>query len=187
MSATYITAHGNTGSLTHWVRPGIEPTSSWMLVRFVSAEPRWELFHFILFKPPVFFGFSSPIILFSCEFHLVYKYTCLLCVIFCSFFIFSILSLYTSLTFVELIPLWVSVVWIALFSIYSAISLCFVISETYFPWKNRPYLKYGTEIEIPKKICLLCQTPRGYPRGSVFQLEGSVSSGYRPCRLASDD
>ena len=25
------------------VRPGIKPASSWILVRFVSAEPRWEL------------------------------------------------------------------------------------------------------------------------------------------------
>ena len=30
----------NTGSLTHWARPGIEPTSSWILVRFVSTEPQ---------------------------------------------------------------------------------------------------------------------------------------------------
>ena len=28
---------------THWMRPGIEPVSSWILVRFVSAEPQWEL------------------------------------------------------------------------------------------------------------------------------------------------
>ena len=27
-SATYTTAHGNARSLTHWARPGIEPTSS---------------------------------------------------------------------------------------------------------------------------------------------------------------
>ena len=34
------TAHGNAGSLTHWARPGIEPTSSWILVRFISTtEP----------------------------------------------------------------------------------------------------------------------------------------------------
>ena len=25
-------AHGNTGSLTHWARPGIEPASSWIIV-----------------------------------------------------------------------------------------------------------------------------------------------------------
>ena len=42
-SSTYTTAHGNTGSLTHRARPGIKPASSWMLVRFVSAEPRQEL------------------------------------------------------------------------------------------------------------------------------------------------
>ena len=36
---TYITAHGNTGSPTQWVRPGIKPASSWILVRFISAVP----------------------------------------------------------------------------------------------------------------------------------------------------
>ena len=29
--------------LTHWARPGIKPTSSWILVRLITAEPRWEL------------------------------------------------------------------------------------------------------------------------------------------------
>ena len=42
-STTYTTAHGNARSLTHWARPGIEPTTSWFLVRFVSAASRWEL------------------------------------------------------------------------------------------------------------------------------------------------
>ena len=42
-SMSYILAHGNTGSLTHGARPGIEPVSSWMSVRFVSTESRWEL------------------------------------------------------------------------------------------------------------------------------------------------
>ena len=37
MSVTYTTAHGSTSSLTHWVRPGIEPVSSWMLVRFINC------------------------------------------------------------------------------------------------------------------------------------------------------
>jgi len=35
-SVTYITAHGNYGSLTHWARPGIEPATSWFLVGFVN-------------------------------------------------------------------------------------------------------------------------------------------------------
>ena len=38
-SANYATAHGNSGSLTHRARPGIEPASSWLLVRFISAKP----------------------------------------------------------------------------------------------------------------------------------------------------
>ena len=33
----------NSRSLTHWARPGIEPSSSWILVRFITAEPRQEL------------------------------------------------------------------------------------------------------------------------------------------------
>ena len=30
-SATYTTAHGSAGSLTHWARPGIKPSTSWFL------------------------------------------------------------------------------------------------------------------------------------------------------------
>ena len=49
MSVTYTKAHGNAGSLTQRARPGIRPASSWILVRFVSAEPQWELLNnFIL-------------------------------------------------------------------------------------------------------------------------------------------
>ena len=42
-SVIYTTAHGIARSLTQWVRTGMEPASSWMLVRFVSAQPGWEL------------------------------------------------------------------------------------------------------------------------------------------------
>ena len=38
-SGTYTTVHGNAGSLTYWVGPGIKPKSAWILVKFVSAEP----------------------------------------------------------------------------------------------------------------------------------------------------
>ena len=56
-SATYPTAHSNAGSLTHfWVRPGIKPTSSWMLVGFISAVPQREL----LGKPSKLFSLGSP-------------------------------------------------------------------------------------------------------------------------------
>ena len=37
VSVTYTTAHGNTGSSTHWVKPGIELASSWILVGFVNC------------------------------------------------------------------------------------------------------------------------------------------------------
>ena len=39
----FTIAHGNTGSLTHSVGPGIKPASSWILVWFVTAEPQLEL------------------------------------------------------------------------------------------------------------------------------------------------
>ena len=32
-------------SLTHWMRPGIKPGSSWILVMFITTEPQQELFH----------------------------------------------------------------------------------------------------------------------------------------------
>ena len=42
-SVTYTTAHGNAISLAHGVRPGIQTTSSWILVGFISAVPQREL------------------------------------------------------------------------------------------------------------------------------------------------
>ena len=47
MSVTYTTAHSNARSLTHWVRPGIEPMSSWILVGFITTEPWQELVFYI--------------------------------------------------------------------------------------------------------------------------------------------
>ena len=38
--------------LAHWVGPGIKPTSSWILVRFISTEPQLELL-FLLFLSSV--------------------------------------------------------------------------------------------------------------------------------------
>ena len=43
VSVTYTAAHSNAGSLTHWMRPGIKPVSSWTLVGFITTEPWWEL------------------------------------------------------------------------------------------------------------------------------------------------
>ena len=42
--------HSNARSLTHWARSGIKPASSWMLVRFITTEPQWEL-HLWVFSP----------------------------------------------------------------------------------------------------------------------------------------
>ena len=43
ISGTYITAHSNARSLTHWMRSGIEPSSSWILVRFINHWAMKEL------------------------------------------------------------------------------------------------------------------------------------------------
>ena len=43
--SAYNTAHCNARLLTHGVRLGIEPASSWILVGFVSAEPQQELLY----------------------------------------------------------------------------------------------------------------------------------------------
>ena len=42
-SVTYTTPHSHAGSLTHWARPQIEPTSPWILGGFISTEPQREL------------------------------------------------------------------------------------------------------------------------------------------------
>ena len=51
-SANTTTAQGKAGSLTHWARPGMEPLSSWILVRFVSADTTGTAFIFLM--PPIF-------------------------------------------------------------------------------------------------------------------------------------
>ena len=43
----YAIAHANTRLITHWVRPGIEPTSSWMPVGFLTAKPQQKLPHIV--------------------------------------------------------------------------------------------------------------------------------------------
>ena len=48
MSATYTTANSNARSLTHGARPGIEPSTSWFLVRFISTALQQELPQVIL-------------------------------------------------------------------------------------------------------------------------------------------
>ena len=54
----YATAHSNTGSLMHWTRPGIKPEFSWLLVRFVTAEPQWELL-FLFFWTIIIFKYLN--------------------------------------------------------------------------------------------------------------------------------
>ena len=46
----YATVHSNARSFTHWSRPGIEATSSWMPVGFVTSVPQQELLKLFLFE-----------------------------------------------------------------------------------------------------------------------------------------
>ena len=63
-SSSYTTAHCNAGSLTYWGRPGIEPASSQILVRFISSEPWVELHFFIcISQSPNILGDTTLIML----------------------------------------------------------------------------------------------------------------------------
>ena len=54
------TVHSTVRSLTHWVRPGMEPASSWILGGFVSAAPQRELLMLLS-------GFCETAFLFCCN------------------------------------------------------------------------------------------------------------------------
>ena len=56
----YLQAHCNVRSLTHWARPGIEPASSWILGRFVSAVPQQPLLNLELFHFTSFWSLNIP-------------------------------------------------------------------------------------------------------------------------------
>ena len=61
-SVAYTTAHDNARSLNHWVRPGVEPTSSCILLRFITTEPQWELlFHIYIFFFSIIAGLQCSI------------------------------------------------------------------------------------------------------------------------------
>ena len=69
-SETYTTAQSNAGSLTYWVRPGTEHTSSWILVGFITAEPQLEL-PILLFLICFHISFFFPSSLVICSLSLV--------------------------------------------------------------------------------------------------------------------
>ena len=51
---TYTAAQSNFGSLIHWVRPGIGPKSSWILVEVIATKPQQEF--------PIFFYYWNEFI-----------------------------------------------------------------------------------------------------------------------------
>ena len=57
MSATYTTAHGNTGSLTYWAGPGIKPTSFWILLGSLplSRKGNSQSPYIFIYRPLLFF------------------------------------------------------------------------------------------------------------------------------------
>ena len=58
-SMTCTTVQGNAGWLTHWARPGVEPATSWFLVRFVN--------HYTMMGTPFFFLFSVAPTAYGCS------------------------------------------------------------------------------------------------------------------------
>ena len=71
---TYTAVQGNAGSLTHWVRPGIELESSWVLVNFLTAEPQREL-HLFFFKWKLMFSIYLLIVYNEVILVISFKYT----------------------------------------------------------------------------------------------------------------
>ena len=49
-------SNSNAGSLAHWASPGIEPASSWILVRLVTTEPKWGTLEHFNFWIKILFG-----------------------------------------------------------------------------------------------------------------------------------
>ena len=77
----YTTAHSNPRSLTHYARPGIESTSSWILVGFITAEPRQELLEFlflikVLFSLPLKFSYNALAQIVPKTFHIRITHAC---------------------------------------------------------------------------------------------------------------
>ena len=61
-SSTCTIAPNNTRSLTHSSRPGIEPASAWILVRFVTAQPQQELLFLSFWGTSIlFFTVAAPV------------------------------------------------------------------------------------------------------------------------------
>ena len=80
VSVTYTTAHGSARSLTHWERPGIEPTTSWFLVGFVNHCTMTRTPQSIILKLMVFFNVCFQIfILFFSIFFLLLKWIYHIC------------------------------------------------------------------------------------------------------------
>ena len=59
-----------TATLTHWVGPGIEPVSSWILVRFITAEPEGELLNCLLY-----YNCFSEYVVSAVAYHTSYNFT----------------------------------------------------------------------------------------------------------------
>ena len=51
VSANYTATHGSARSLTHCARPGIEPTTSWILVGFMTTQPHVAFLNLYLMYP----------------------------------------------------------------------------------------------------------------------------------------
>ena len=60
IAAGLLHSHSNTGSLAYWARPGIEPASSQMLVRFVSVKPWRELPPITFFSKELYWFILPP-------------------------------------------------------------------------------------------------------------------------------
>ena len=96
-SVTCIIAHGNVRSLTHWARPGVEPMSSWILIKFVTPEP-WRNRHGFFLNPKILYAVGT-----TWDSPDIYSY-------FCFQFSFFSISTYVPLLCWGFYELWVKLV-----------------------------------------------------------------------------
>ena len=131
-SATYTIAHGNAGFLTHWVRPGIQLPSSWILVGFVSVKLWWGFLWLTIFT-----GYNPFIIIVK---HWLYTLCCKYILV--AYFISKskpptvLITLPSSLS--PLVTLVCSLyLWVCFCSV---LFICFLFSKSHIKWYHTVFV-----------------------------------------------
>ena len=128
-------ACGNAGSLTHWVRPGIKPASSWILVRFLTHRATMQLLLLLLFCIAIYCLNVSTYFLFPLIFILSWIW------VFCWDYFSSTFSIYFSKAMLK------TNVAVSLFLFFGLKTLyCATFTETVFSLERVSWLEFSAPI-----------------------------------------